>query len=196
MAAPVASPILAQFRTGLVPAPNTAVGALLTDSGWSSQLTVNPVTGLVTLSSGNLNIVGGQLQLNGVNQLQSGTFVGTLTGCTTVVTGTFHYTIAGGVCTISLANLSNVTGTSNSTAMTLTGLPAVCQPATQNPFVPCVFEDNTALAGGFAEVAPGSGTITFFKASVSGANIVYSATGFTASGTKGMDATVITYSLQ
>lgn len=128
--------------------------------------------------------------------IQNGTFVGTLTGCTTAPTATFHYTIANNICTVSMANGANLTGTSNSTSMTITGLPAACQPATQTPVIPCVVEDNGLLVLASAEVNPGLGTIIFLCANVAGTKIQYTGTGFTAGGTKGMDATAITYSLQ
>ncbi len=176
-----------------MPQPGTATGALLTDSGWSSGLTINPSTGNLTVA-GNLNITSGQLQLNGVNQFQSGTFAGTLTGFSgTAPSGTFHYTIAGNICTVSLANPSNVSGTSNATTMTLTGLPSVCQPAVQQPAMPCTLVDNNQFVAGAASVFQ-SGTVTFYR--LVAATGVYSATGFTASSTKGMDSTVFTYSLQ
>lgn len=142
---------------------------------------------------GTINATG--YYLNGVNQLQSGSFTGTITGCTTVVTGTFHYTIANNICTISLANLTNVTGTSNSTSMTLTGLPAVCQPATQQPLCLCIVEDNSVAALALALIIQ-SGTVTFFKATFPAGVLSISSSGFTGSGTKGMDSTVLTYSLQ
>lgn len=126
----------------------------------------------------------------------SGTFTGTLTGVTGTVTGTFHYTIVGNICTVSLANSANVSGTSNATSMTVTGLPAACQPATQNPLVPVFVEDNGVGVLAVASIAPGSGTITFLKAVVSGTAVGFSSVGFTSSGTKGLDSTVLSYSLQ
>lgn len=134
--------------------------------------------------------------LNGVLVFQSGTFTGTLTGCTTAPTATFHYTIADNICTISMANGANLTGTSNSTSMTITGMPAVCEPATQFPTLPCIVEDNGLLILAAAEINPGLGTIIFLGANVNGTKIQYTSTGFTASGTKGMDSTTFSYSLQ
>jgi hypothetical protein len=128
--------------------------------------------------------------------VQSGTFTGTLTGCTTAPTATFHYTIAGNICTISMANGANLTGTSNSTSMTITGMPAVCEPATQTPILPCVVEDNGLLILAAAEINPGLGTIILLGANVNGTKIQYTNTGFTASGTKGINSTTFSYSLQ
>jgi hypothetical protein len=78
--------------------------------------------------------------------------------------------------------------------MTMTGLAAVCQPATQSQVVACSLEDNTANTMGAAQITP-SGTITFFRSVVSGTAVTLSATGFTASGSKGLNETSITYSL-
>ncbi len=195
MAAPQASPTFGQYRIGLVPQPGTATGALLTDSGWSSGLTINPSTGNLTVA-GNLNITSGQLQLNGVNQFQSGTFTGTLTGVSGTVTGTCHYTISGNICTVSLGNGANILGTSNAATFTVTGLPAACQPAVQNPVCPCVVIDNSVACEAFASVSPGSGTITFYKAVVSGSSVGISASGFTSTGQKGLNSTMFKYSLQ
>jgi hypothetical protein len=159
-----------------------ALGYAATETGSPTPVLTWSTSGIVTFPA-----QGGSVQ--------SGTFTGTLTGMTGTTTGTFHYTIAGNVCTVSLANSSNVTGTSNSTSMTMTGLPAVCQPATQQPIVTCFLEDNGTGALATALIQQ-SGTIQFFKAVVSGTVVGFSSTGFTASGSKGMDSTVLTYSLQ
>lgn len=131
-----------------------------------------------------------------IPSFQSGTFTGTLTGVTGTVTATLHYTIVNNICTVSLANAANFTGTSNATTLTITGLPAACQPATQDPFMLVFVLDNGVGTLAIAEIASGSGTITFGKAVVSGTTVGFSNTGFTSTGTKGMDATVFTYSLQ
>lgn len=75
-------------------------------------------------------------------------------------------------------------GASNSTALNLTGLPSTYQPVLQGSrIVPCMLEDNGALIGGWATLAPGSGTITF------GTGINNNTAGFTAGGTtKGLPA--------
>jgi hypothetical protein len=148
------------------------------------------IPGLITFSGGiNVTPVANTFY-------QTGSFTATVTGCTTTVTGTAFYVIIGGICFISLAPGANITGTSNSTSMTVTGLPAVCQPATQFPAVPCTVEDNTAFGTAYAELSPGSGTITFFRQIVSGTVVNLTSTGFTASGTKGLDGTVLIYPLK
>ena len=150
---------------------------------------------------GTLNVQNGYY-LNGALLTTSGTFTGTVTGVSATTTGTFHYTIAGSLCVISLANSANVVGTSNADTLTVTGLPSICQPATQQPFVQCCVEDAGDLVGAMAYIQQ-SAVITFFKAITTGTPILgdpgslgFSATAFTTSGQKGMDSTCFTYSLQ
>lgn len=112
----------------------------------------------------------------------SGQFTGTLTGCTTTPTATFDYVRNGNL--ISLYCNTGLTGTSNSTAMTITGLPSSLQP-TFNRNVVCPITDNGTAQIGWVGVG-GSGTMTFVKP---GSN-------FTNSGTKGIGGNwTIIYSL-
>lgn len=116
----------------------------------------------------------------------SGTFTGTLTGGTGS-TVTVSYWVNNQTC-ILRAGASTIT--SNSTAMTMTGLPAVVTPGTGAGTVACVLRDNGAAIGGWAQVNAGTGTITF------GTGINNNQSGFTNSGTKGLAAGwTITYSL-
>jgi hypothetical protein len=117
----------------------------------------------------------------------NGTFVGTLTGCTVGVNGTFNYTIAGGLACIYAVN--QVSGTSNLPTMTLTGLPAVLQP-TYTISGPCgQLLDNGFPLGGAGAV---SGSTLFLSVAVTNLTppnrIVYTTTGFTTSGAKGITA--------
>lgn len=115
----------------------------------------------------------------------SGTFTGTLTGCTTSPTGACYYAIAGKVCTLFIAA---VTGTSNTTAMTITGLPAACQPTRTQLLMPPLdsCENGGAVVGTISmQVTASSGTITFLLGNSStgfGNTLVKGvATGFTVS---------------
>jgi hypothetical protein len=121
------------------------------------------------------------LQTNSGN---SGTFTGTFTGFTGSVTGTVYWTRAGNAVTMTLPA---VTGTSNSTAMTMTGIPATIQPGSTagalNNLAQLEDSGTTAQAGTLVSVS--GGTATFYKAG--------SATGFTNSGTKGTGATAMTF---
>ena len=130
---------------------------------------------------------------NTIATTQVGTFTGSVTGCTGTVTGTVTYTIVGQHCTLTYP--AGMAGTSNTTAMTMTGLPAVAQPATQSQVVACSLEDNTANTLGAAQVVALSSTITFFRSVVVATAVTVSASGFTAAGSKGLNETSFTYSL-
>jgi hypothetical protein len=131
--------------------------------------------------------------LSGVQLFQSGTFTGTLTGMTGIVTGTVTYTISGSICTLT----ASFTGTSNSVGMTMTGLPAACQPASARQFAACSLLDNGSNCASIADIQAGSGTINFGRGVVSGTALTYATNaGFTASGSKGFNVTTITYSLK
>lgn len=107
--------------------------------------------------------------------IENDTFEGALTGCTASVPISVEYSLERTLCMLRSA----ASGTSNSTAMTLTGLPINCRPA-NNVIVPCMLLDNGVAKGGWALVAT-SGTITF------GIGIDNNASGFTGSGTKGVN---------
>jgi hypothetical protein len=151
----------------------------------------------VTNPDGNA-IVAGQLVVNQpslffydgsnwilINQaFRSGTFTGTFTGFTGSVTGTVYYTRTGSSVTMTLPA---VTGTSNTTAMTMTGIPSIIQPnSTAGALTPLAqLEDNTAVVTTGVLVSVTAGTATFYNA--------HSASGFTGSGTKGTGATALTF---
>lgn len=110
---------------------------------------------------------------------QSGSFTATLTGCTTSPTGTVKYSVNGDAVTLEIPAIS---ATSNTTAATLTGMPADIYPvSTQNP-VGFTTDNGTTAAGKLAIGT--SGTITL--------HVGTSAT-FTNSGTKGIAACSVTY---
>jgi hypothetical protein len=132
-------------------------------------------------SPGNVNVSGGYY-VNGVLQGgSSGTFTGTLTGMTAATTGTINYVISNGICT--LYAVSNILGTSNTTSMTMTGLPTACQPANGTFVVVGPFESNSSPILGAASTAGSHGsTITFYEMNGN----TYSATGFAAANGKGL----------
>lgn len=128
-------------------------------------------------------------QLTGINDVAfnttTGSFTGTLTGMTGSTTGPVSYAIVGKTCILRGA----FTGSSNSTSMTMTGVPAACNPATGASFCACMLEDNGSNIGGWAQVTTGN-TINF------GTGINDNASGFTGSGTKGLPAGwTVVYSL-
>jgi hypothetical protein len=111
------------------------------------------------------------------------TFTGTITGCTTSPTGVCTWARMGKIVVL---NLPSITGTSNTTALTMTGLPAAIQPTTLTQQVFCAVVNNGVETTGLAEVNPGSGTVVIMNNALAA---------FTASGTKGISPSTITYLL-
>ena len=66
---------------------------------------------------------------NTLDDYQEGTYTGTLTGVTTTVTATITYVKTGGVVTLFIPSMS---GTSNATTKTITGMPSILYPVTSN----------------------------------------------------------------
>lgn len=148
------------------------------------------VAGAITAGQiANVIYLSGEWQLLATSIVAAGSFTGTLTGFGSAVTGTVYYRVVGGI--VTLWTLADITGTSNSTSMTMTGLPVVVRPGGAFRTVLCAVTDNTqAEMCGMAIVAA-SGSITFRIAKTDAiANYVqYIAAGFTAGGTKGIDST-------
>lgn len=110
-----------------------------------------------------------------------GTYTGTLTGCTTSPTGTIDYRVDGDVVTL---NIPSIIGTSNSTACTITGMPAAIRPTAQRSDIGTVSENSVGSLGRY--VIETSGVLTLN---------VNASTAFTAAGTKGSVPCTITYKL-
>lgn len=144
------------------------------ESVWTTVLTI-PRTGVWNFNTAQLTI-GALRVITGATS----TFTGTLTGMTTTVTGTIRYDRAGGF--IALTVPSAITGTSNATSFTLTGLPNEIQLSDTHSGV-CLLRDNGADLQACAYTVQGS-VVTFYKLSGS----AYSASGFTGSGSKGLPA--------
>jgi len=127
----------------------------------------------------------------------NGTFTGTFTGLSSALVLTCYYAINGPQATVWLG--TGVSNVSNSTSMTMTGLPNYLQPPTLQQIVPCSLYDNTIPVLGAAIVNPNSGTITFARANLVAASVgsasQFVSTGFTASGNKGPYSTTISYFL-
>lgn len=121
----------------------------------------------------------------------TGSFTGTLTGMSGATSGTVTWSKMGQLVTITIAS---VTGTSNTTAMTMTGLPASLEPATQRQLVPINLIDGGSNVAGYADITNGSTTVTFAR--IVAATGVYSPSGFTNSGSKGLSLASFTYSLK
>lgn len=128
------------------------------------------------------DITGLQGALDAKAAFSTATFTGSLTGCTTVPTGTVRYTKVGNIVALYLPAIS---GTSNTTAATITGAPAAIQPARAQPLQAIVTDIGvTAFATLQVET---SGVITLGVGASLGA--------FTNVGTKGIPAQTVTYSL-
>lgn len=118
----------------------------------------------------------------------SATFSTVLTGFATALDVSLNYQIVDDICTVSI--YGSVTGTSNANTMTFTDWPSVCRPAATARAM-CVVQDSGSPVHAMLEVGA-SGTNSF-KILASG---VYSSTGFTSSGTKGLPTSwCITYPL-
>lgn len=142
--------------------------------------------GVISLWEGTYN--GGTAAMMQGATMESGTYTGTLTGCTTGPTGNMQWVRSGNLVTITVPSL---TATSNANTCTITGsLPANLQPATSQ-YLACLarFSNNsTTVTSVGVLMTAGSSTITFV--------LTGSATGFTSSGTKGPNAlTSFTYHL-
>lgn len=109
-----------------------------------------------------------EIYRQGSKIVQTGTFTGTLTGCTTAPTATFNYCITGNIAVI--YSSSALIGTSNSTTCSITGLPAVLTPV--NSIIVTladVFNNGAHTAGAAAQV---SGTTLFLYAGPNAAPFV------------------------
>jgi hypothetical protein len=117
----------------------------------------------------------------------TGTFTGTLTGCTTSPTATLSWRRIGPLVELFIPSLNAV---SNTTACTITGLPTVVQPATSQ-WLPCAGVENaSANVAGAVLVTAASGTITLAVGFTGGQN------NFTNANSKGVNGGMtVTYIL-
>lgn len=113
----------------------------------------------------------------------TGSFVATLTGCTTSPTGTIKYSVNADVVTMEIPLIS---GTSNSTTATIIGMPSDIIPLSNQGLI-AITTDNGANAFSRVNVDAG-GVITLFNGATTGI--------FTASGTKGITFCTLTYRRQ
>lgn len=125
--------------------------------------------------------------------LTTGTFTGTLTGMVGATTATCTYSIVGNIATITTP--SGFNGTSNSTSMQMTGLPAAIQPLTLGSIVACNVVDNSGNSVGAVQVQAGSGSLTFYRSNVVGSVVQLLSTAFTNTGVKGLNVLSFSYCL-
>lgn len=112
--------------------------------------------------------------------IASGSYTATATGMTTSPTGGVDYVRSGSLVSLQIPTIS---GTSNSTSFTLTGMPVGIRPSA-NRACTCRLQDNGAYYFGLAVIGA-DGTISLFK-DASGSVL-------TSSGTKGVADYNITY---
>ena len=131
----------------------------------------------VTGTSGDFSAI--EPRNNDALWLNTGSFTGTLTGCTTSPTGTISFTLNEDLVTLEFPGIS---GTSDTTAATITGMPAECVPTNAQACIG-ITTDN------------GTNTVSHINISAGGTITLYTGTSatFTGSGTKGVAACTITY---
>lgn len=117
----------------------------------------------------------------------SSSFTGTLTGCTTSPTATVYYTKHNNLVTVMVDAAGSLTGTSNTTSKTITGMPAAARPArTVNAGFAALQDNGGSFAVGLISIAT-SGVITL-SPQITGGN-------WTASGTFTAQPFTVSYSL-
>lgn len=161
----------------------TSAGTIAT-GGW---LVGSPTGG--AQGSGTINATG--VYVNGVSvqggAVTSGTFTATLTDMTGTVNCSMKWRLTGSRVDLFLNSGSACTGTSNTTAMTMTGLPAAIQPSATT-WLPCLGVDSgaTAFSSCFIDTSSSASTIRFDRTNNTGTVTNFSATAWTNSGTKGI----------
>ena len=151
------------------------MGTVVLAGATSGSTTLTPtdaVTATITLPSATGTLV---------TQLAS-TYTATLTGCTTAPTYTVNYSLTGNVVTL---RVGPITGTSNSTGKSLTGMPAALWPTTQNRFVVFGSDNGSSSYASTANVET-TGVMNFYY---NLENV------WTASGTFTMRTMTLTYTL-
>jgi hypothetical protein len=159
---------------------------LLSQGGSSAITGVNALAvgppGTLSFGTGTVNATV-NYYLDNSPVFQSSVFTGNITGCTGTVNTSCAWQTTNNIATLFLGT---GTGTSNTTAMTMTGLPGAITPArTQVCVVSLV--NNGANIIGTVTLTASSSTITFYNGAVG--------VPFTAAGTKGMEFGTITYLL-
>lgn len=113
-------------------------------------------------------LIGGQWRLQS-SALATGSFTATLTGMVAGTTGTVNYKISGGLCT--LYTTGNIIGVSNTTGMSMTGIPVQCRPIVQRNVLCSDLTDNSIAVIGAVGVGTGGAAI-FAPFAVSGIKII------------------------
>lgn len=160
-----------------------------TDSNAPISIATNSVERIRIAGDGSvINLQATAVQVGGVQVAtqETGTFTGTLVGCTTSPTATINYRRAGNIVTLWFTSGGALTGTSNAITLAVSGIPAAIRPnspAGRIQYGICLgLTDNgsTVTTGVLCSVgiAGLEDRVTFYNNFQSG--------GFTSSGTKGI----------
>ena len=184
-------------RGGRVNGFATGVSCSATTGFVTKEASINAVTTAVSMDSNAIDCTVGPHYIEGGTPLAfsagtptgllyfaRGSFTLTLTGMTGSVTGTVTWTANGREIRLEVPTTSSLTGTSNSTAMTGTGLPTVLRPRVSRISIPTVIDQGLATHA-YGSVSSSTGVITF-GGDANGGN-------FTNSGTKGLAAGSFAY---
>lgn len=114
------------------------------------------------------------------------TFTATLTGVDASVTGTARYVKLGNFVSLTIPSLS---GTSNATTCTISGLPAAIQPTNDAGYVAIGVTDNGVTVVGLAAIIAAGSVITLYP------SLTGLASGWTNSGTKGFLGFILNYQI-
>jgi hypothetical protein len=120
---------------------------------------------------------------NTLDDYREGSFTFTATGMTTSPTGTSTYVKVGNVVTL---NLPSISGTSNATSFTLTGLPSIITPSSARRVTATVQDNGGNFVYGMAEISA-AGAVTLY--------LTPGGAGFTASGTKAINISSVSYTI-
>lgn len=185
----------ASFSSTLAVTGATTLSSTLGVTGAATLSSTLVATGLITATAG-VRIGSG----NTISTFTSDTFTVTLTGVSGTVTGTAYYSVIGDTSLGAIVALyiPALSGTSNTTALGISGIPAALRPSA---FSPPITVQNVKDSGNdyIGRITINSdGTATFAWAQVTPPNGVPDYTFdfnsvFTSSGTKGFDAIMITY---
>lgn len=166
-------------------APTGAAGILGVDGNIPLSIGTNGTERIRLAGDGSvINLKSTSVQTNGVDiTAVTGNFTATLTGFTVNPTGTVNYRIIGKIAY--LWTTASITGTSNSGALSLTGLPSILQPSSNHTVLAMFFADagtSNNPAFGTAAFTAASGTVVFGEMTPTGT----STSTFGTSGTKGL----------
>jgi hypothetical protein len=172
---------------------NFGTGILFASAGQISGGSIRGCTTGIQLNSGSTAVVGNDILFSGVTTqivnnsggtaTAPGSFTANLTGCTTTITGTAHYSVNNNHVLLRIPSMS---GVSNTNTMTITGLPACIQTAGGYFGQAALSLDNGSEVVAMCDVT--GGTMTLWRNG--------SSTGWTNSGTKGVRAQIVAYQLR